>query len=204
VSERTRIDWDALFYVCRRPDATIEAIAAVGRATMKAIDAVFDAALSKDYPPNYRNVTNAPGRVEDVERYWTSGPDEHSARCQWWMKRIEDGWRPNRRINTLGYHEMAEYFGVYIWEYLNVIYPVLEAETLVKNGANVVSELQAALRMVDDAYVQHGEKGWKVYEGDGASTSYDYGDWEVHAETLQQAIRLRRGRLRRKKAPHGR
>lgn len=41
------------------------------------------------------------------------------------MPRINAGWRPNRRLRSMGYHESAEYFGVYIWEYLNVLYPLL-------------------------------------------------------------------------------
>jgi hypothetical protein len=42
-----------------------------------------------------------------------------------WRERITAGWRPNQRISTLGYYESAAYYGVYIWEYLHVISPLL-------------------------------------------------------------------------------
>lgn len=69
-----------------------------------------------------------PPRVADVEEYWTTHPPVGpSPRCIAWVQRIRDGWRPNRRITSLGYYTSAEFFGVYIWEYLNVIYPMLDA-----------------------------------------------------------------------------
>lgn len=68
---------------------------------------------------------NAPPRVPDVTDYWQHPPPAQSDRCSWWLKRIRGGWRRNRRIHAMGYHEAAEYFGVYIWEWLRVISPLL-------------------------------------------------------------------------------
>ena len=61
----------------------------------------------------------------DRYEYWGKPPPEPSARLLWWLDQIEAGWRPNRFYRRLGYDEGAERFGVYIWEYLNVIRPVL-------------------------------------------------------------------------------
>ena len=66
-----------------------------------------------------------PTQVEDRYAYWMEPPPEISARCQWWMARIEAGWYPNNRIRTFGYDEAAVFYGVYIWEFLNVIAPLL-------------------------------------------------------------------------------
>lgn len=65
-----------------------------------------------------------PPRVDDVQRYWTRPPPERSARCAWWAAKIQAGWRRNRRLGGMGYHEAARFFGVYIWEYINVISPL--------------------------------------------------------------------------------
>lgn len=59
-----------------------------------------------------------PPKVDDIERYWIRPPPEPSARCLWWRDRFRDGFRPNRRISTLGYYATAEWYGVYLWEYL--------------------------------------------------------------------------------------
>ena len=69
----------------------------------------------------------APARVDDVKRYWAEAPPITSERCAWWLKRIvEERWRGNKRIRGLGYHDAAEYFGVYIWEWNEVLFPALE------------------------------------------------------------------------------
>jgi hypothetical protein len=61
----------------------------------------------------------------DVTEYWAEPPPKHSERCEEWLVKIANGWKPNRRISQMGYHEKAEFFGVYIWEYLNLIRPAL-------------------------------------------------------------------------------
>lgn len=69
-----------------------------------------------------------PPRVAHVQEYWTTHPPVGpSARCLAWVQRIREGWRPNRRISTFGYSEAADFYGVYIWEYLEVIGPMLYA-----------------------------------------------------------------------------
>jgi len=62
-----------------------------------------------------------------TDRYaaWTTPPETASPRLAWWEARISAGWQPNRRIRSLGYDEAADFFGVTIWEYVNVLYPHL-------------------------------------------------------------------------------
>lgn len=57
--------------------------------------------------------------------FWRYLPDDLSPRCSWWLRQIEVGWRPNRYIRRMGYDESAEWYGVYIAEYLHVIEPAL-------------------------------------------------------------------------------
>lgn len=61
----------------------------------------------------------------DIYEYWSDPPPEPSPRLALWISRLKNGWRPNRRIGTMNYTESAEFFGVYLWEYLNIIYPSL-------------------------------------------------------------------------------
>ncbi len=68
-------------------------------------------------------------RVDHVERYWTSPPPEPSKRCLYWRMKIIAGWRGNSRIRGMGYYESAEYFGVYIWEWLHDLSPLLTEVT---------------------------------------------------------------------------
>jgi hypothetical protein len=75
---------------------------------------------------------NIPKRVENVEEYWTKPPPERSPRCWYWLKQIENGWRPNKRVRSMGYHERADFYGVWIWESINVIDPKLEEVTRVE------------------------------------------------------------------------
>lgn len=71
----------------------------------------------------------APPRVLDETLYWGRPPPTPSERLLWWKKRVAGGWRPNRRIGGLGYHESACYYGVYIWEWINVLSPLLYSST---------------------------------------------------------------------------
>ena len=61
----------------------------------------------------------------DIDKYWTAPPPEPSAGLIKWLARIGAGWRPNRRIRSLGYYSAAEFYGVYVWEYLHKIRPLL-------------------------------------------------------------------------------
>lgn len=67
---------------------------------------------------------NNPSRVDDVQRYWSDPPPELSERCQYWVQRFNNGFSPNKRIRLEGYHSSAIYYGVYIWEYIHVLYPL--------------------------------------------------------------------------------
>lgn len=61
----------------------------------------------------------------EVTRYWLDPPPEPSLKLGKWIAKLKARWRPNRRIRSMGYHEAAEYYGVYIWEYINVISPIV-------------------------------------------------------------------------------
>jgi len=69
---------------------------------------------------------NKPNRVENVEEFWSDAPPTPSPRLVYWQARIDAGWRPNKRISKMGYYNAAEFFGVWIWEYINVIAPRLQ------------------------------------------------------------------------------
>lgn len=61
----------------------------------------------------------------DITQFWTAPPPAPSPRLSGWLERLRHGWRPNRRIRSMGYEEAAEFFGVYIWKYFNVLSPLL-------------------------------------------------------------------------------
>lgn len=70
-----------------------------------------------------------PPRVDDVTRHWTQAPPALSPRCDYWITRHREGtWRSNRRLRAMGYHTAAEHLGIWIWEYLHVIRPLLDEE----------------------------------------------------------------------------
>ena len=69
-----------------------------------------------------------PEQVADCYAFWGDPPPVESERCRYWMRQIERGWRPNRRLRAEGYACSAHWYGVYIWEYLNRIAPALETE----------------------------------------------------------------------------
>ena len=39
---------------------------------------------------------------------------------------IKAGWKPNRRISGMGYDDSAHFFGVYVWEYINVLSSLIQ------------------------------------------------------------------------------
>ena len=53
--------------------------------------------------------------------YWLEPPQFPSPKLLYWLERIKTGFRPNRRLSQFGYYERAEWYGVYIWEQLNVL-----------------------------------------------------------------------------------
>lgn len=60
------------------------------------------------------------------------------------------------------------------------------------NAPLLLTEREAAERMVDGMFSQYGESGWLVLEGDHESTSYEYQGVEVGAPMIQAVIRDRR------------
>ena len=69
-----------------------------------------------------------PPPVNDRYRYWTQPPPEPSPRCRYWLRQIRRGWRPSRRITIDSYDGQAAWYGVYIWELLQVIWPALREQ----------------------------------------------------------------------------
>lgn len=67
-----------------------------------------------------------PPKVKDI--YANTGRDtgELSERCRWWLRQIERGWRPNRRIASECWECSADWYGVYGWEFMDVICPALK------------------------------------------------------------------------------
>lgn len=66
---------------------------------------------------------NRPPKVADHYRYWGDPPPEVSERCKYWLRQIDRGWLPNRKILMHCYDCSSEWYGVYIWEYINLIAP---------------------------------------------------------------------------------
>lgn len=67
-----------------------------------------------------------PPPVRNHYDFWGDPPDERSARCAWWVRQIDRGWRPNRAIESHCYDCSAQWYGIWIWEYVNVIAPKLD------------------------------------------------------------------------------
>lgn len=70
----------------------------------------------------------SPEAVKSVWEYIEAAPDTASPRALWWVERINNGWRPNRRVKSFGYEEASKFYGVYIWEYVNIIRTALEMD----------------------------------------------------------------------------
>lgn len=62
----------------------------------------------------------------NVETYWDKPPPEQSPGLRKWIAKVNAGWKPNRRLSQMNYYTAAEYYKVYLWEYLNVLWPLLE------------------------------------------------------------------------------
>lgn len=66
---------------------------------------------------------------DDAYRYFGQiAPPELSERCKYWVRQIERGWLPNKHISRNGYSGATEWYGVYVWEYVNVLYPLIESK----------------------------------------------------------------------------
>jgi hypothetical protein len=82
--------------------------------------------------------TPKPPRVDDHYRYWTEAPPSLSPRCTYWARQIQRGWRPNRRIRAECYDCSAQWYGIYIWEYINVIQPLIDTYEFDREWRGVV------------------------------------------------------------------
>lgn len=60
--------------------------------------------------------------------YWTERPPIPSPNLAKWVAKIKAGWWPNSRIGCMGYDEKCHFFGIYLWEYFNVILPLMEQQ----------------------------------------------------------------------------
>lgn len=64
-----------------------------------------------------------PPPVLERDEVWGFAPLQISERCAWWLQQLENGWRPPRRVSGLGWDGQAQWFGVYAWEWRNLIRP---------------------------------------------------------------------------------
>lgn len=80
---------------------------------------------SSEGRPTWIHLEPKPPRVNDIEDYWADQPPTPSERCTYWVRQMQRGWLPNRRISGEGYYGAAEWYGVYLWEYLHVLAPLI-------------------------------------------------------------------------------
>lgn len=66
-----------------------------------------------------------PPRVTDHYDTSLEGSGIVSDRCQWWIRQINRGWRPNRRTLRCCWDCNSEWMGIYGWEYIEYIWPLL-------------------------------------------------------------------------------
>lgn len=68
-----------------------------------------------------------PPPVPDHYTFWSDPPPLMSERCRWWLRQIVRGWRPPKRIRYEGYDASAQWYGIWLWEWFNIISPALNA-----------------------------------------------------------------------------
>ena len=76
-----------------------------------------------------------PSPVRDIYAYWSDPPPTPSERCQYWLRQIERGWRPNRRISIESRDGQAVWYGIYMWELIHVLWPAMEPEPGTSNSS---------------------------------------------------------------------
>lgn len=63
--------------------------------------------------------------VDAPERYWGYPPPVPSERCEYWLRRYEEGsWAPNKHLRRHTYYGATTWLGIYIWEYWHVFRPL--------------------------------------------------------------------------------
>lgn len=67
-----------------------------------------------------------PPAVNDIQQCWTTPPPELSPRVEYWLRRVaDDDWRPNKYLLREDYYGASTWLGVYIWEWINLLRPLL-------------------------------------------------------------------------------
>ncbi len=61
--------------------------------------------------------------------YTTSPPPRPSPRCEAWVRRINRGWWVPAHVSRNGWSMMVCYFGVYAYEYLHILLPMISSNS---------------------------------------------------------------------------
>ncbi len=80
--------------------------------------------------PKARMHPPCPPRVQTYDAAGLQQEEWVSARCAWWIGRINEGWQWNRRIRAWSPEEAVAYFGVYPSEWTFLLYPLLCGEAI--------------------------------------------------------------------------
>ena len=76
-----------------------------------------------------------PPAVDDFARFWADPPPEQSERLTYWLRRLDEGsWKPNKYLAMLGYWPSSDWLGIYIWEYINILWPKIQEERQRRDG----------------------------------------------------------------------
>ena len=60
-------------------------------------------------------------------KHWTAAPTELTSRCVAVIARFKCGWKLPKHARGLGYDGSAEFLGIYINEWIDVVYPMLRS-----------------------------------------------------------------------------
>ena len=98
----------------------------------------------------------------DPDAFRLTPPLIPSPRLAYWLRRLdEDSWRPNKYFHR-GYEGDARWCGVYIWEWLNVLSPVITAERWTRAGEDLSCYnpewVEHEIRRYDALLSEHGLK----------------------------------------------
>ncbi len=62
----------------------------------------------------------------NIYEYHHLPPSHPSKGLKKTIKKINKGFKRNRRLRSFGYSESCEYFKVYVWEWRNVLRPIFD------------------------------------------------------------------------------
>ncbi|HEY2085482.1 MAG TPA: hypothetical protein VGH54_05535 [Mycobacterium sp.] len=96
----------------------------------------------------------------DRDAYRDAPPPAPSPRLTYWLRRLDEGsWRPNKYFGR-GYEGDAEWCGVYVWEWLHVLSPIITAESWTHDGTDLSrynpAWVEQELRRFDTLLRDHG------------------------------------------------